>query len=266
MANIASELATRGRILVALLLREAMRRGDGWTGYVGLVLEPLAFVIGLSIIRYELHPVPPLGPSMVLFFLNGVVVFYAFNKCESFVSASLHKSRNLLAYPVISPYDIYFCQLVFVTINMLLLYHILLFGHNFFMKNWLPNQILWPEDILRVYMAILSASIYGFFLGVMNAAIEVYWEKWDSIWSWVRRAQLLFSGKMFVVDFAPPNVREVMYYNPLMHAIELARSGFYPYYESHTMDMGFFWKTLVVIALFAVALDAKARERLEVES
>ncbi|MEJ1157937.1 ABC transporter permease [Prosthecomicrobium sp. N25] len=259
-------LATRVRVIHALLQREAARKGSGVMGYLALIAEPLALVVGLSALRYELNPIPPLGPSMPLFFLNGVVVFYVFNKVEAYVSNTMGKNQQLLNFSVIVPMDLYLSQMLYVFVSMFFLYHFILLAHNFIMIAIYPNQVLWPEDILRIYEAIIMAAMYGFVLGILNASIEQFWPVWENIFSWVRRGQYIFSGKMFVVDYAPTTVREVIYWNPLMHPIELARSGFYPYYESKSMDLPYFYGSLLALGVVAFSLERFARQKLTADS
>ncbi|MBT9290789.1 ABC transporter permease [Prosthecodimorpha staleyi] len=261
-----SPLAMRFRNVAALLSREVHRSSEGRLGYASTFIEPLALIIGLSLIRYEFHPIPPLGNSMALFFLQGVVVFYAFNKTEAAISGAMSKNKMVLNFPIITPFDIYLAQFVMIVTNMIIIYHIFLFSHNFFMKTIYPEQVLWPEDILRVYEAIFMAGVYGFVIGVLNASLEVYLPWWDRFYSVLRRAQFIFSGKMFVVDYMPPTMREIIAWNPLMHPIELARSGFYNFYESKTMDLSYFYGTMLGMAVIALSLERFARARMTTES
>ncbi|MCW1840029.1 ABC transporter permease [Prosthecomicrobium hirschii] len=250
----------------ALFHRELMMSSRGRLGFAGIFIEPLAFIVGMSLLRYEMNPAPPLGSSMMLFFLNGVVVFYCFNRTEADISASMTKNKVILAFPVITPFDIYATEFIMTMFVMLTIYHVFLVSHNFFIQGFYPDQVIWPKDILRVYFAILMAGLYGFVLGVFNASLEVFFPVWGKAYSIVRRAQYLFSGKMFVVDYMPPTMREIIVWNPLMHPIELARSAFYSQYESKSVDLGYFFTTMLCIAVIGFALERFARKRLTTES
>lgn len=261
-----SPLAQHLRNVHALIVREIRRKSESQFGYASQLIEPLALIVGLSLIRYELHPIPPMGTSMALFFLNGVVVFYAFNKTEGAVSGAMSKNKMVLNFPVVTPFDIYMAQFLLNVLNMLVLYHLFLVMHNVFIQNIFPEQVLWPEDILRVYEAIFMAGLYGFVMGVFNASLELFAPWWDRFYSLFRRGQFIFSGKMFVVDFMPTTMREIIAWNPLMHPIELARSAFYPFYESKTLDLGYFYGVLLGTAVLAFSLERFARNRMTTES
>jgi capsular polysaccharide transport system permease protein len=256
----------RLRNIRALLYREYGRQSEGSFGFAGTFIEPLALIIGLSLLRMEMHGEPPLGSSMVLFFLQGVVIFYTFNKTESGVAKAIHKNRQLLNFTVLAPMDFYFTSFLANFINMMILYHVCLLLHNFAVAEAFPTQVIWPEDILRVYQAMILAGVYGLVLGIMNSAIEEFFPQWDKIFGIVRRIQYIASGKMFVVDFMPTNIRELFAWNPLLHLVELARSGFYSIYESKTMDMNYLYLTLIFFALLALAIDKAAEKKRSVEA
>lgn len=261
-----SPFAGHVRNVRALLVREMRRSGDSRFGFASPLIEPLALIIGLSLIRYEFHPVPPMGTSMPLFFLQGVVVFYAFNKTEAAISQVMSKNKMILNFPIITPIDMYVTQLIMIMLNMVILYHVFLVGHNFLIKNFAPEQVLWPEDVLRIYEAIIMASVYGFVVGVFNASMELFVPWWDRVYNIVRRGQYIFSGKMFVVDYMPTTMREIIAWNPLMHPIELARSAFYPFYESKTMDLSYFYGTMLGVAVVALSLERFARSKMTTEA
>lgn len=254
------------RNLRALILREILRQSEGRLGYAAVFIEPLAFIVGLSLIRYELHPIPPLGNSMMLFFLQGVVVFYAFNKTENWVSNGMHRNRHILVYPVVAPFDLYVAQFILATANMVVLYHVFLISHNFAIANTWPEQIVWPEDVVRIYEAIVMAGLYGFVMGVFNVSLEQFFPAWERIYGMVRRAQFILSGKMFVVDFMPTEIRNILWWNPLTHCVELSRSAFYTFYESKTMNLTYFYGSLLGFAAVTFSLERLARNRMQVES
>jgi capsular polysaccharide transport system permease protein len=61
---------------------------------------------------------------------------------------------------------------------------------------------------------------------------------------------ILFSGIFFLADFLPPGPRHVLSFNPMLHAVALFRSGFYPNYPQGLLDTTY----LFYCALFAVVL------------
>jgi capsular polysaccharide transport system permease protein len=47
---------------------------------------------------------------------------------------------------------------------------------------------------------------------------------------------IMFSGIFYLIEFLPPGARYVMSFNPMMHAIALFRTGFYPGYPTLLLD------------------------------
>ena len=73
-------LATQGRVISALLRREALTRySHTRIGYLWAVLEPIAHLLTLGVLfRIFTQGPPPVGDSLFLFYLTGLIPFLVF--------------------------------------------------------------------------------------------------------------------------------------------------------------------------------------------
>jgi capsular polysaccharide transport system permease protein len=70
---------------------------------------------------------------------------------------------------------------------------------------------------------------------------------------------MLFSGVFFIVDFVKPDVRYVLSWNPMMHAIALFRMGFYPNYPRLVFDRQYMWVCALVAVVFGLVIERLTR-------
>jgi capsular polysaccharide transport system permease protein len=65
------------------------------------------------------------------------------------------------------------------------------------------------------------------------------------------------------VDSLPQDFRQILLFNPLTHAIELVRDGWFPGYESRHIDPFYVVIWILVMTFFGLSLERVARRKLE---
>ena len=94
----------------------------------------------------------------------------------------------------------------------------------------------------------LAIMALGFGWGVITLVLTKYFWPWAYFAGAFNRALILFSGIFILAEFLPPYARWVMSYNPMLHAVALFRTGFYPNYPTGVLDTTY----LLYCAIFAV--------------
>lgn len=246
-----SALTIQGRVIWALVLREMRTRfGHSRIGYAWALGEPMVYILILTALKgYVRGGSSALGESSAVFFFTGVIPFLFFRRIASQVGNAISANQALLNYPPVRPIDTIIARTVLEFATMLIV--ALLIGILFAMLD-LP---IVPDDPLRFLGAFLAAALIGLSFGVFSAAISGVFQAWTTIMSWILLAHVFLSGKLFVVDFMPPAVREWLAWIPLVHVIALARSAQYPGYESQIVDMGYV--VTCGLALLAIGLLAE---------
>jgi capsular polysaccharide transport system permease protein len=112
----------------------------------------------------------------------------------------------------------------------------------------------YPEHVI---LAFLATFLLGLGFGTLNAVVSSLWDTWSHIEKVLTRPLFFISGVFYVPSQLPPQAREVLQWNPVLHLVEWFRNGFYPNYNSTLLDV---WYPLGVGA--GMLLVGLAGERL----
>lgn len=230
-------------IMGALLRREEESRRQAPMDTIMNLIEPV-FLIGLlTFLFYFLgrRQSSPLGGSPVLFYATGFFPLYLFIYISRRMRGAISNPNR--RFPVEQRLDHIMVHIILRIIDYSVL-GIFLFGGIYLLFTWDAA----PSDLAKVFQACLAIVALGFGWGVLNLVLTQKWRFWSFISVGVSRSLIILSGVVFVPDLLPPDTRAVMAYNPLLHAIQLFKLGFYPRYPAILLDKSY----LVYCAVFAV--------------
>ncbi len=229
---ILSALVTQGRVINALILRETKTRyGRHKLGFFWMFIEPMFFV-GLFL-AFKLLVRSPTSGGMpdAYFIITGITPFLLFRQSMSSLANAIAGSRSLLAFPQVTTFDVILAIILLEFSSLLMVFTILLIGSAAFFG---PYAI---ENPLLVLYGILLLGISGAGLGMMFAALVPIMPSIKNITNPLFGRPLFFtSGVFFTADMIPSSVRDYILYNPLLHMIEIIRSGFFVEFESQYID------------------------------
>lgn len=217
----------QARVIFALILREMITRyGRSPLGFAWAVIEPAAFVALLSILFIQIAHSPPVGRSFPLFYATGYVAFHLFHDVSSVVSRSVHVNRTLLAFPAINPLDTVIARFLLQTIS------------GFAVATVIIGAILVVFDdpvfldARPLVLGFLLAIALGLGVGVVNCWLFAISRSWELVWGVISRPLFLISCVFFSFESMPGFVREILWFNPLVHLVGLLRQGVYPIYDA----------------------------------
>lgn len=246
-----------GRVILALMLREmSTRYGRTPGGYVWALLEPLGAVLILSIGFSLLVRSPPLGTSFILFYATGMMPFDLFQKVSGTTAKSLRFSRPLLAYPAVSWIDAVLARFFLTTLTSMTVSYILLSVIMMFSDT---HSVI---DVWPILAAMSLAAVLGLGVGSVNAVLMGFYPTWESIWSIITRPLFIASGILILYETLPNTVRDILWWNPLLHIIGEMRTGFYPMYDATYVSL--IYVLMVALALLAFGLMLLRRYHREI--
>lgn len=214
------------RVIGALILREmATTYGRSSLGYLWAVLEPIGAIAVLSLAFSVALDSPALGESFPLFYATGFIPFSVYNTMQNRVSGSVRENLQLLFYPRVTYMDAVLARFVLTLITQLLVAAIVFVGIV------LLERVNQRVDLVLVVWSLVVAGFLGLGLGVLNCVIIHLMPSWRQIWSIITRPLFLVSCIFYMFDTLPDWVQNILWYNPLVHVVGLARSGFYATYE-----------------------------------
>ena len=242
-------LSVQSRVISALTLRETRSRyGNRKLGFFWAFFEPAAHVAVFMAIFSGLGRSSPVGDSIAIFILTGIIPWLLYNNTVAAVMNGFSMNKALLGYPQVMPMDIAISRvfLEFSTIFIVMvLFLIIAMNYGVTIKI---------DNFIEVMKATGLMVLLGMGVGLMNAAILHSVPSYANIYGAISRPLYFMSGIFFTADFLSPAAYDILKYNPLLHLIEWFRSGFYTDFESTLYDRSYaVYFTLIVFTLGLIA-------------
>lgn len=232
------------RVIHALMLREMITRyGTSKLGYVWALLEPVAIIAVLTVLFSQVSHTPALGTSFPLFFASGYVAFHWFHDISTVVARSAHVNRPLFLFPMVTPLDTVVARFVLQVLTAMAVGVIVMGGVLYLAPD---RVVLSPSSILGAFG---MASALGLSVGLFNVWAMALSRSWEIGWSLVSRPLLFISCVFYSFWSVPAALRELLWWNPLVHIVALFRAGFYPAQDSSHVEPPY---VLALAAAFAL--------------
>ena len=250
-------LKTQFRVLYALLLRESsLRMGPHRFGHLLVLTEVIWGATVLGVIRHLIGVPAPVGKSVIFYMFTGMFIYILYRTLHAKVSAALEANRALLSYPVIRPVDTMLARAGLESAFQLLAF--LLFYVCFF---WL-ELAGFPAHPVELLAAIMATILLGFGLGVTGMILRSLWSVWGTIDNMIARVLFFISGIFFSVEHLPSMYRDILVWNPLVHAIEWLRYAIYPEYFTQILDREYLLTWGLVSTVFGLGMERLRRGKL----
>lgn len=245
-------LGAQGRVLTALILRETRATfGTSQIGYLWAIATPAAGVGILVLIFSSIGRLAPYGPSLALFFATGILTLEYFRKLADGLMTALDANRALLAYPPIHEGDVVFARAALICATHVVIMTIFYSALVALGEGQLPAH---PVEFL---LALAATSLFGFGFGLVSQVLLGLWPSWRQVQAVLTRPLMFVSGIFYVPSLLPPSAQAVLAWNPVLHAVEWVRSGWYASYPSPILDRDF-----LLITGLALTAAGLAGERL----
>ncbi len=240
-------LSLQVRVIASLVLREARATfGTSPFGYVWAIITPTVSVALLVFIFSLVGRQPPFGSSLALFFATGILTLQFYAELSNKLMTVFDANRALLTYPVIKDVDTLIARVLLIAATYAMIMFIFYAALILLGLAPLPAR---PEHLVA---AFLATWFLGLGFGSLNAVIFSLWDTWGQIEKILTRPLFFVSGIFYVPSQLPPQAREVLQWNPVLHLVEWFRHGFYPNYNSTILDI--WYPVSIGAALFLLGL------------
>jgi len=241
-------LATQGRVIYALMLRDVRTRffGNG-LGFIAISVGwPLVHILLLLTVYTYLGRTTPVGDSLLLFFSSGLMPFMTYSYMSRWIMSGFVMNKPLLAFPIVSITDLLLARALLEMIGSLLMAVSLCtilasLGVDFI-----------PRDIPQACYAWGAVILFGLGMGTINSIIGMAFHGWLIGYSLVIIILYVSSGILFVPDAIPDPYRYWLSFNPVLHAVTWMRSAYYPGYGAIILDKAYLlgWALYSIFAGF----------------
>lgn len=258
MSDVLRGAAVQLRVVHALALRETRTRFGGYkAGYVWALLEPLFWIgtfAGLFSLAGRLAP----GDSDIVPFLaTGIIPYELATKTADRASNSISGNKSLLFYPQVQPLDLVIARVGLEIATYLVVFVAILGAHALYVQH------LEIDDLLTTMFGLLLAGSFGGALGLVFCAVGVIFPTIDRIRGPLMRPLFWVSGLFFTVDAMPTRIRELMLWNPILHCVEMVRSGWFTSIQSQHVSPTYVLVWILALAFIGLTLERSTRHKVE---
>lgn len=249
-------LAVQMRVVGALVLRETRAAfGTSQIGYLWAVIVPAAGTALLVAVFSVIGRHPPFGASLALFFATGILPLGLFTKLSRSLMTVFEANRALLTYPPIREADVLLARALLIAATHALVMLVFYAGLAAFGRAGPPAH---PLQLLAAFSA---TALLGFGFGTLNAVVLSFLDSWRHVEAILTRPLFFVSGIFFVPDYLPPGAVRILSWNPVLHAVEWTRNGYYANYDSRILDKPYLMGVALTLILLGLAGERLTRTR-----
>ena len=245
------------QVVHALVLRETRTRfGQNRLGYVWALLEPLLLIATFALLFAVFGRSAPERMPTVPFLATGFMPYLLFRETSGRGMHAIEANRGLLFYPQVRPLDLVLARVVLEAVTNVLAFAIIVVVYNAYTEQFEIN------NPLQVLLGLGLAAGIGAALGLTLCAASVFSALIERLHGPLIRPLFWFSGLMYPTGQLPLRYREALTYNPLVHAVELTRVGYFRGYRADHVNPAYPLMWIVALAFLGLTLERVARRRL----
>jgi capsular polysaccharide transport system permease protein len=249
---------TQLQVVYALLLRETKTRfGSHQLGYLWAIAQPLLWIGMFATFYYLVARMAPAGMSVVAFLATGIVPFSLFRETTNRCLSAIDANKGLLFYPQVRPLDLVIARAALEAVTHVTVMAILMGGLAFFEGP--PRVDSWLETLAGLALA----SGLGVAFGLVCCGLSVYSPTVERLFPTFARVIFWTSALFHPIESLPKAARDILLLNPVAHAIELVRDGWFPGYAARHSDPWYAVVWMLTLLFFGLSLERVARRRLE---
>lgn len=253
-----SPLSVTFSVWKALFLREALSRlFSGRAAAFWLIAEPLAHVAFLVFIFTVIRVSTIGGIDASMWIITGLITFFFFRRTSEQAISAIRSNQALFAYRQVKPIDSVLVRaglegFLMLVIALLALIIMALIGH----------QVI-PDSPMLVVLAVFGVWSVGLGFGLMASVAEELVPELGRIINLLMMPLYMISGVMLPIDAISEPYRDWLLLNPLVHGLELARSGFSAYYHvSSDITLTYLYQTSLALVFFGLVLQRRFAARM----
>ncbi|WP_404463361.1 ABC transporter permease [Vreelandella aquamarina] len=233
----------------AMFMREAISRTmSDRMGWFWMIFEPVAFIAIMVGIRSFIRGDKLIANAeFIPWMVAGMMGFFLVREGMLRGMGAIDANSALFAYRQVQPVDPVLVRNFLE--GMLRTFVFLLF----IVGGLLLGMDMYPDNAIRVVAAWLSLWSLGIGLGLVTSVLATMIPEIGRIIRMLSLPLLIISGVMFPLNQLPHWLLEYLMLNPIPHALETLRLGFFENYKIiHGTSMTYFW--LVTLSLNALGL------------
>lgn len=249
----------RGRlgVIYALILRDMRTRfGRSHVSYLIAIAWPFVHLLVLVSIMAFVNRLAPIGGDPAVFVTSGVLAYILCLYPARAMGMALDMNRSLFLFPVVKAFDVIAARAIIEFITSFIVVILI------FITAALAGVDLQPLDNSIFASGVVATIYFSISLGMLNVVLSSIFRMWNIVFIFTMLLLYGTSGIFILPSSLPSTMREVMWYNPLLHAIEWIRSGYYDGYGDDMLSKSYFLGIATVCLLFGLLGERFLRGKL----
>lgn len=253
-------IAHHVHIAGALMMREMTTRfGREGLGMAWIIGEPLVFCLGVLVLWTFTKPANEHGIKLAPFVMTGYMCLILIRHMIGALVNALQANLGLLYHRQVAPVHIFSARVMLevagTTAAFMVVYFVLL----------ALRQVSLPHDYLLLYGGwfLIVWMSTGFSLILTGLAMR--YETFERVTGLIGYLLIPLSGVFMMVEWLPPNLREIILYVPFVHGVEMVRAGVFSEFVPTHYDAAYALIWGAIFNVLGLALIAGARSRIIVD-
>jgi len=244
-------------VTFGLLIRELKTRfGSYRLGYAWALLDPLLMISAFSLIFGMRNSGGFVGVPAPLFITASYLPFIFFRNVVTKLQSAVKANLGLFCYRQVTPFSTFIARFILEAIIGMIVGFILVLG-----LIWFGFKAI-PVDPLQVLIGYTILLIFSFSLGVIFCVIVSLFQEASKFLGLIMMPLMFISCVMYPLINIPSQYQHWFLWNPLVHAIELIRSGWFSGYSSPNVSWTYLSSVTLILLTFAMSCYRLSHRRL----
>nr|WP_136251689.1 ABC transporter permease [Ningiella ruwaisensis] len=235
-------------VIFALLMREVRTGFNDKLGISWAVINPLLFIIALAFLRGLINGEETHTLSTFTFMAVGILFIQGFLQILNGTVQAVSKNKSLYSFRQVQPISSIIAALIFETlVKLFTLLGVGVFMYYMGIEIQMDNALLF---LLCLFSVIVLAASLGLFFSIL----EMYISEVKKVRQLATRPLFFISAVFFSLQDIPKEYWKFLDWNPILHAIELARYGASFSYGNEGVSLQFLLLTTLTLLFGGLAV------------
>ncbi|NMM01954.1 ABC transporter permease [Paraburkholderia sp. RP-4-7] len=253
-------LQIQKRVIFALLMREIITRyGRHNIGFMWLFVEPMMFTLGVTTVWSLGHFTHGSNLPIAAFAVTGYSSLLVWRNSGNRCSKAIEPNLSLMYHRNVRVIDVFLSRLILelagATASLTIL--VLVF--------MAVGLVAAPVDLLTMSIGWILQCWFAMSLGLTVGAVSERSEVVERIWHTITYLMFPFSGAVFMVDWLPKSVQNIVLWLPMVHGAEMIRHGFFGNAVRTHENPAYFIFANSILMLIGLSLARETQRRVEPE-
>lgn len=194
---------------------------------IWVFVEPIGQIALMMAIFSLIGRAPAYGDSFALFLLTGVAVLNTFTSTAQLVAGAIYGLNRTSRLAPVGLFHEALARTLFTLIVVAIYMPILMWG-----LSVVQHADVGPHHLAMALAALLLTGLMGFGVGLLRGYAMLFVPVIERVYVILSRGLIFVSGVFFAPSLMPPQLRDLLIWNPLLHAVEMLRLGIYAEYPT----------------------------------